>query len=123
MIREINSSDWPAFCQRISEQRSGAQVKLELIESDGVKTERAGNASLQSMTFDVRNACSDIITLRLADTREIVHEIVEPIRFRLHQSSPAGDFHKLEIEAESGITIISLTPSIHAQMLEGFKTR
>lgn len=123
MIREINSSDWPAFCQRISEQRSGARVKLEVIAPDGVKTERVANGSLQSMTFDAGNACSDTILLRIADTQEIAHEIIEPIRIRLHPSNPAGDFHKLEIEAESGVTIITLTPSIHAQMLEGLKTR
>ena len=123
MIHEINSSDWPAFCQRISEQRSGARVKLEVIETDGVKTERIANAGLQSMTFDAGNACSDSIILRLADTREVVHEMIEPIRIRLHPSSSSGDFHTMEIEAESGISIITLTPSIHAEMLEGLKAR
>jgi hypothetical protein len=123
MIHEINSSDWPAFCERISEQRSGARVKLEVIEPDGVKTERVADGGLQSMIFDDGNACSDTIVLRITDAREVVHEIIEPIRIRLHPSNSAGDFHTIEIEAESGISIITLTPSIHAQMLEELKAR
>ena len=49
MIREINSADWPAFCQILNQQRSGATVKLEVIETDGVKSELAANAAFQGM--------------------------------------------------------------------------
>jgi hypothetical protein len=120
MIKEIDSSDWPVFCQRLSQQRAGATVKLEVIKPDGVKTEVAANAAFQGMTFDKSDGCSDGITLRLRAEREIVHEIIEPIQIRL-QPSGAGDFNQVQIEAENGITFITFHPAIHAQMLEGLQ--
>src|SRR4051812_2210051 len=106
MIREIKSSDWPAFCQRLTLQRVGAMVKLETIESDGIKTERIASAAFESMVFDRTDACNDVITLCLRSNREIVHEILDPIRITLHPSEAPGDFNPLQIAAENGVTII-----------------
>jgi hypothetical protein len=117
MIYEIKSSDWPAFCQRLSQQRAGAMVKLETIESNGIKTERVASASFQSLVLDQTDACNDVITLRLRSTREIVHKILDPIHITLYPSGESGDFNPLQIAAENGITIITLHPAIHAQML------
>jgi len=121
MIREINSTDWPAFCQILNQQRSGATVKLEVIETDGVKSELVANAAFQNMTLDKRDACSDAITLRLRAEREIVREIIEPIKLLLHPSGTGGDFNQLQIEAESGVILITFHPAIHADMLKGLK--
>ncbi|MEO8426537.1 MAG: DUF5335 family protein [Verrucomicrobiota bacterium] len=120
MIHEIKSFDWPAFCQRVSQQRAGAIVNLEVIETNGSKTERVASATLQSMVFDKTAACNDVITLRLRNTREIVHEILDPIQITLQTSGESGDFNPVQIKAESGTTTITM--AIHAQMLEGFKT-
>lgn len=92
-------------------------VKLETIGPDGVKTERAASAVFQSMTFDKTDACNDVITLRLQSTSEIVHEVIDPIQITLHPSG-GGDFNPLQIVAENGITILTLHPAIHAEMLE-----
>ena len=119
--REINSSDWPAFCQRITAQRAGATVKLEVIETDGVKSELVANAALQSMVFVKTDGCSDTLTLRVRAEREVVHEITEPVSIRLRSSGTPGDFNSLQIEAESGVTLITIHPPLHAQMLEGLK--
>lgn len=121
MINEITSSDWPAFCRKITEQRAGTTVKLEVVESDGVKSERVGSATLQSMSFDKTDGCSDTITLRLRNEREIVYEIIEPIRLTLNPSGGSGDFNPLQIEAESGVTFITFHPAIHQKMLDGLK--
>jgi hypothetical protein len=121
MIHEIESSDWPAFCQRISQQRAGAMVKLEVVEPDGVRTERFANATLQDMVFAATDRCSDVITLRLKGPGEIVYEITEPIEITLHSSGGTGDFNPLQINAESGVTFITLHPAIHAEMLAGLK--
>src|SRR5882672_6374072 len=115
MIHEIKSSDWPAFCKQLSQQRAGAIVNLEVIKSDGIKTEQVTSAAFQSMVFDKTDACNDVITLRLRGTREIVHEILDPIRITLHPSGTSGDFNPLQIVAENGITIITLHPAIHAR--------
>jgi len=51
-----------------------------------------------------------------------VHEILDPIRITLHPSRESGDFNPLQIAAENGITIITLHPAIHAQMLGDLET-
>ncbi len=118
MIHEIKNVDWPAFCERLTQQRVGAMVKLETIESNGIKTERIASAAFQSMVFDKTDACNDVITLRLRSNQEIVHEIVDPLRITLHPSGAHADFNPLQIAAENGTFIITFHPAIHAQMLE-----
>ena len=68
-----------------------------------------------------RDACSDVITLRLRAEREIVREIIEPIKLLLHPSGTGGDFNQLQIEAESGVMLLTFHPAIHARMLKGLK--
>jgi hypothetical protein len=119
---EINSSDWPVFCQRVSEQRAGAIVKLELFELNGVKARQIESATFQSMVFDGADGCNNVITFRLRDGREIVHEILDPIQIRLNPSEASGDFNPLEIKAENGMTTVTFHPAIHEQMLVGLRT-
>jgi hypothetical protein len=121
MKQEIKNSEWPAFCRLLNRQLAGATVKLEVIEPDEVKTELVANATFQSMAFDKSDSCSDTITLRLRATREIVHEIIEPVKMLLLPSGAAGDFNQLQIEAESGVVFITFHPAIHEKMLEGLK--
>lgn len=121
MIREINSGDWETFCQILSQQCSGAAVKLEVIETDGVKTELMANAIFESVSLNKADACSDTITLRLRTAREVVREIIEPIKMLLHPSGTGGDFNPLQIEAESGVILITFHPAIRADMLTGLK--
>ena len=123
MIHEINSHDWPLFCQRLTEQRADAAVKLEVIGSNGLRIEKVANATLQSMVFEATDSCSDLITLRLKNPGEIIHQIIEPIQITLQSSGNTTDLNLITIEAESGITLIILHPAIHAQMLEGFKNK
>ena len=121
MIQTINAPDWPAFCQRINEHLVSARVKIETTAPDGIKNELAANASLESMTFDGTDGCNNTITVLVKDTREVSHEIIEPIQIRLRSSGGSGDFNTVEIEAENGITIITLSPSIHPKVLAGLK--
>ncbi len=118
MVHEIKSSDWPGFCQRLTQQRAGAKVKLEIVEPNGTKTEQVASATFESMVFDNSDACSDVITLRLQSSQKVVHEILDPIRITLHPSGEADAFNPLQITAESGLTIITLHPAINRQMLE-----
>jgi len=123
MIHEIDSHDWPIFCQRLTEQRDGATVKLEVVGSNGLRIEKAANATLQRMVFEATDSCSDLITLRLVNPAEIIHEIIEPIQITLQASGNTSELNLITIEAESGITLITLHPAIQAQMLEGFKSK
>src|ERR1700722_7673067 len=122
MVHEIKSTDWSAFCRCLTEQRADATVKLEVIEPDGVQNVHVGSAAMQSMVFNRTAGCSDSITLSLRNDREIVYEIVEPIKIFLNPSG-AGDCNLLQIEAESGITFLTLHPPIHPQMLAGLKIK
>jgi len=97
-------------------------VKLSVIESNGIKTERVAGAAFQSLVFDKTSGCNDAITLRLGDSREIVCEIIDPIRITLHPSGASGDFNPLQIAAENGVFIITFHPALHAQMLRDLKT-
>ena len=121
MIREIDSPDWPAFCERVTRQLAGAMATVEVTGRDGVKTASGASAAFQSMVFEKTDGCSDVIKLRLNAGKEIVHEIVEPIRIRLHPSNGSGDYNPLHIEAESGLVSLTLHPAIRAQMLEGLR--
>ena len=120
MIREINSTDWEALCQRLTKELAGASVTLETIEPDGGKSEIAANAALEEIVFEKTDACSDGILIRLNNTREIVHRIIEPIHVNLH-SSGGTDFNLLEIKAESGVILLHLHPTIHPQLLGDLK--
>lgn len=122
MTREIGSGDWPAFCQRLTGQLAGAMATLEVTAHDGVRTVLAANAAFESMVFKKTNACSDLIVLRLNGTKEIVHEIVEPIHILLRASNGSGDYNPLLIEAESGEAQLTFHPVIHARMIEGLRT-
>lgn len=122
MIHEINSHNWPAFCRLVTNQRAGATVKLDVIGSDGLKTGVSANAILESMVFNATDGCSDNIILRVRDTRELIHEIIEPIVIRLSPSKGSVDFNSINIEAENGITILTIHPAIHPQMLEALET-
>jgi hypothetical protein len=123
MIHEIDSHDWPLFCQRLTEQRSGATVKLEVIGSNGLKIEKVANATLHSMVFEATDACSDLIRIRLKNPGEIIHEIIEPILITLQSAGNGSELNLITIEAESGVTLITLHPAIQTQMFEGFKNK
>jgi hypothetical protein len=120
-MREINSHDWRDFCQRISRQCQGAMISIELVGPDGLKTERAHDLTLEDIVFDTQDPCSDMILVRARNTREITYDIIDPIYIRLRESTSGNDFNPVQIEAESGITFLTLHPAIHAQMLEGLK--
>ncbi len=96
-------------------------MKLEVLEANGVKTERFANVTFQGMSFDKSDACSDVISLRLKNTREIVHEFIEPIQIRLHPAEAAGIFNQMQIEAENGVAFLTFHPALNAQMLEGLQ--
>ena len=119
MIHEIKSNDWQAFCQRVTEQRNGAAVELEIVEPDGRKTEHSANMILHSMVFGAKNACCDVIALSLRGPTELIHEILDPIQVLLRASRTAGDFNLIQIEAENGITNLKLHPAIRMDMLAG----
>ena len=119
MQMNLPSAEWPKLCQRISQERAGAQVKLEVLEKDGVKKERVSEALLESLDFDNSDACNDVILLRMRGNRDLVHEMIDPIRVVFHPSGTPNDFNPIQIEAENGISLITLHPAIHLQMLEG----
>jgi len=119
MIREINSTDWAVFCERVTQQLVGAMATVEFTGRDGSKDAPGASAAFESIVFAKTDGCSDLIKLRLNGGK--IHEIIEPIHIRLHPSNGSGDYNHLQIEAESGLVSLTLHPAIRGQMLEGLR--
>ena len=105
--QEIRSEDWAAFCEKFTETNRGSLLSVESMGSDGVKNEIARDCPLDEMIFEKTDACSDFIHLNLGGTgeRRINHQIIEPIRILLVKSKEGRKI--LQIEAESGTTLVS----------------
>ena len=119
MLREINSRDWPDFCNRLNQQCRGALVRIESILPDGKKSDRVGEATFEGMELDRSDSCNDVLHLRVRNEREVKYDIVDPIHILLRETRPGEDFNPIQIEGETGTTFVTFKPAIHAQMLAG----
>ena len=121
MLREINSHDWPDFCNRISQQRRGASVRIESILPDGKKSDRVGEAVFEGMELDANGSCNDVLHVRVRNEHEVAYDIVDPIHILLRKTKTGDDFNSIQIEGEAGTTFVTFHPAIHAEMLEGLE--
>lgn len=96
-------------------------MSIEVLGADGLKTERVSNTTLQALEFDASGACNDIISLRVRNERELTYEIIDPIHIKLRETENGNDYNPVQIEAENGITFLTIHPAIHAPMLAGIK--
>src|SRR3954470_4969010 len=105
-MQEVDTKDWQNFCQRINEQREGAALTINVIERDGIQTDKGRDLTFQSMLFD-HDPCNDIIKVHAHNANEVKHEIIEPIHIRLREVDDRGTFNCIAIEAESGTTFLT----------------
>jgi hypothetical protein len=119
-MKEIRTQDWNKFCQRLNENERGATVDIHWIDRETkAETSIARAAAFEEISFGQRDGCSDQIVVRAGGEAGARHEIVEPIHILLRESSKNGDFNAMTVEAEQGSTIVTFTPAIHAEWLEG----
>lgn len=118
-IKEIRSQDWEAFCRKITELRKEALLTIEVVRPDGRRDQIARSVPLRNMSFEKMDGCSDQILLDLESGREqpITHSIVDPIHILLRPSTN-GSYNPMEINAESGTTLLTFHPALRADIAE-----
>jgi hypothetical protein len=124
MIAEISRKGWEAFCQRLTEFHRGRMIRIEVLGQTGSMETAADDVPLQRFILEEREGeCSDVLLLEAGGTEEqsIQHRIIEPIHLRLKEQHD-GRFKQLEIQAESGGTIITFHPGIPQNVLDGLPT-
>ena len=120
--REIQSEDWEAICNRISELRQQALLTIEVVRPDGRRDELARDVPLQSIVLDRSDACNDRISLNVGAQahKPLTHVIVQPIHIRLRPGEN-GSFNPMQIEAESGTTVLTFHPALRPDILQGLR--
>lgn len=121
--KEIPTKDWEKVCQRINDLRQQALLTVEVLESDGQKRQVVRDVPLQSIVYDRSDACNDRIALHLgpASQKPMTHLIVQPIHMTLRPAEN-GSFNPLQIDAESGITLLTFRPALRGDVLQGLQS-
>ena len=116
MTEEINARDWKTFCERLTEMERGQMVTIELVELDGSRREPGRAVSLERVTFGPKDACNDAISINATDG--FAHEILGPIHIKLKRNAE-GSFNPVQIEAETGTTILHFRPALRPSVVDG----
>ncbi len=104
--QEIEPGQWHEFCEKFSTLNRGSMMTIEQVRFDGRTDEIAREIPLEKMTFDRTDACNDIVSITLGSSgqRGVLHEVIEPIHFRVKLN---GNGQKLlQFEAENGMTLV-----------------
>jgi hypothetical protein len=120
--KEIPSQDWDGVCRRLTELRPEALLTVEVVRTDGQRDQIARNVPLHSISFEKTDGCSDQILIELGAGNEkpARHVIVEPIHILLRPAEN-GSYNPMEINAESGTTLLTFRPALRADFLEGVR--
>jgi hypothetical protein len=116
MTEEINAKDWKTFCERLTEMEHGQMVTIELVELDGSRREAGRTLPLERIAFGPKDACNDAISINAADG--FAHEILGPIHIKLKRNAEGG-FNPVQIDGETGTTILHFRPALRPSVLEG----
>ncbi len=120
MTEEINARDWKTLCDRITEHEHGQMVTIEVVDRDGSHRELARAVPFDRVTLSARDACNDAIRVNGADGFE--HEILEPIHVKLKRNAEGG-FNPVQIDGETGTTILHFRPALKPTVLDGLDRR
>ena len=118
-VQEIRSTDWKEFCSRFERFHRGDLMTLIHLHVSGYKEEKVRGLPLQTIRFDPSGDCSNriMITLGQEGTREIQHEIIEPIHDKVREEQEGSK--GLQIDAENGTTILTFSSGRLNELLEG----
>ena len=117
--QEIQSTNWKEFCGRFERLHRGDLMTLFQIDRAGHRQELISGLPLQKVRYDPSGECSDrlFLTFGKEGTREMTHEVVEPIHVKVREEG--GGAKGLQIDAENGSTIVSFSSGKLDQLLEG----
>jgi hypothetical protein len=122
-MREVNPTDWTAFCERVNQNENGAAISVHKLELNGAKIEVAKNVTFERMDYGRRDDCNDGISVRLSGNGATDYDILEPIRIKLMESESGTAFQSVIIEAEDGVTTLTFHPVLKAAWLTDVKLR
>lgn len=119
--REIHQEDWQKFCQRFAQFHQRSPITVETIGAAGQLTEVAKELPLQQFAFK-QNDCSDEIDIILdcPTRREMMHRVIQPIHIKLREGNEGKKL--LQIDAESGSSLVTFHSGRVGELLDGLKT-
>jgi hypothetical protein len=120
MTEEINTRDWKTFCERLTEMEHGQMVTIEVIDRDGAHHEVASAVPFERATLRPKDACNDAIWINAG--HGFTHEIVEPIHITLKRNA-GGGFNPVQIDGETGTTILHFRPALKPTVVDGLTHR
>ena len=117
--KEINSTVWEAFCQKLREMRPRTRLTIERVERGGKLARVVNNLELRQAQLNRTGACNDIISFTLAEDSGVAVEytITEPIHIKLRQED-SDRYNAIEIIAENGTHILSAQPGFRRDLIE-----
>lgn len=123
-MREVQSRDWAAFCDRLSQFEGGADVSIDVVDRNGSRREIAQSVPFERMSFGFGTACYDQITIRSSGLNGAKrHDIIEPIQVLLKETEAGAAFSEVLIEGELGTTVLTFHPVIRSAWLDGIRLR
>jgi hypothetical protein len=75
---------------------------------------------LENVTLKPKDGCNDAIWVNASDGFQ--HEILEPIHIILKRN-PEGGFNPVQIDAETGTTLLHFRPALKPAVMDGFERR
>jgi hypothetical protein len=116
--QEISSTNWKQFCERFVDLHRGTLMTLMKVEPSGQSQELVRNMPLAKAWIE-NGGCNDRMYFNFeeAGRREIIHEIVEPIHVKLREEAQGKK--GLQIDAESGSTLVLFSSGKMRELLEG----
>ncbi len=116
MTEEINTRDWKTFCDRLTEMERGQMVTVEVVDLNGSRKELARALPLEHVVIKPKDACNDAIWITASDGFR--HEILEPIHIKVKRNNEGG-FNPVQIDGETGTTILHFRPALKPTVIEG----
>lgn len=122
--QHIRSEDWQEFCEKFTEFSRGSFLTIETIGADGIRSEVFLDTPLEKMTFDMLDACVDVISISLtsrSDQRKENHFVIDPVDLQLKQSNDGRKI--LQIRAENGTTLVTFHSGRFPEIINFSKER
>ncbi|MEW6736844.1 MAG: DUF5335 family protein [Acidobacteriota bacterium] len=107
LTREIPRNEWPAFFDDFSRNYQGWTVTVEILNPNIGAQVEAHELPLEGITVDLKEDGKDEISIIIGEAPEdhVTHNILVPIHVWVEQTDK-GDVEALQIESESGITML-----------------
>ncbi len=118
---EVAPKQWQRFCERVQALAQNAMVSIQIVRSDGTTDTVARNVPLLRVALnDTSDPCNDnlVIETGVPGEKPCRHIVVEPIHIILRNEEGGNRYHRMEIPAESGTTIVTIHPGLSPELLE-----